>query len=77
MKGTPDKWSTDLVDITAPKGVVHVQIRGDGTVLWVNVDGVCRLRVCQILRLELDDERNNPDSPYFLKLESLMGKEKE
>jgi len=35
-----------MIDITAPKHEVEVLYR-DG-VLWVNVDGVCRLRTCQI-----------------------------
>jgi hypothetical protein len=34
------------VDITGP---VHgVQIQYSGSVLWVNVDGICRFRICQI-----------------------------
>lgn len=35
-----------MVDITGPEVEVEVSYR-DG-VLWVNVDGICRLRVCQI-----------------------------
>ena len=47
-----------LLDITAPEGV-QIQIRADGEVVWVNVDGICRLRICQIPHkgLTLDDER--------------------
>lgn len=36
-----------MLDITAPK-IVEVLVRVDEKVLWVNVDGVCVLRVCQI-----------------------------
>ena len=46
----------ELVDITAPEGV-ELSIREDGQVIWVNVDGVCRLRCCQIKHLEIEDKR--------------------
>ncbi len=39
------------IDITAPKAV-EVEWNAAKTVLWVNVDGVCRLRVCQIPHVE-------------------------
>lgn len=35
------------VDVTAPEHV-EVRIRGDKKVVWVNIDGVCVLRVCRI-----------------------------
>jgi hypothetical protein len=38
----------DMLDITDPKGFVQVVLRDDRTVLWVNVDGICRLRICRI-----------------------------
>lgn len=37
----------EMLDITAPE-VVEVRLRDDNKVLWVNVDGFCRLRICQI-----------------------------
>ena len=46
----------ELTDITGP-GIVEIQVRADGKVVWVNVDGICRLRCCQIKQLKLDDER--------------------
>jgi hypothetical protein len=47
----------DMIDITGP-GVVEVTVREDGSVLWINVDGICRLRICQIQqRLIIDDQR--------------------
>lgn len=46
------------LDITQPEHGVEVRIRSDGKVLWVNVDGVCRLRVCMIDRLDIEDERD-------------------
>ncbi len=34
-------------DITAP-GIVEVELSPDRTVLWVNVNGICLLRMCRI-----------------------------
>lgn len=41
-----------LVDITNPRSV-EVEIAQDGGRLWVNVDGVCVLRICQIPRIHV------------------------
>ncbi len=48
---------TQMLDITAPKDGVEVEINSDGKTLWVNVDGICRLRVCQIPVLMIVDNR--------------------
>lgn len=40
-------YDGQLLDITGAK-IVQVDIRKDRKTLWVNVDGVCILRVCQI-----------------------------
>lgn len=40
-------WDGQMVDIAAPVNV-EVEVRGDQKVLWVNVDGVTRLRICRI-----------------------------
>jgi hypothetical protein len=40
-------WDGEMVDIAAPVNV-EVEVRGDQKVLWVNVDGVARLRICRI-----------------------------
>ncbi len=48
-----------MIDITAPKQPVEIDIRFDGEVLWVNVDGKCALRVCRIPAIILKDSRNN------------------
>lgn len=45
-----------MKDVTAPE-VVEIFIRHDGRVVWVNVDGFCSFRACQIKRLEVIDER--------------------
>lgn len=39
---------------------VEISIKADGKVLWVNVDGICALRVSRIDRLKIEDAR--PDS---------------
>lgn len=48
----------NLKDITAPKLGVQVEIRADGKVLWVHVDGITELRICQIEGLEIVDNRS-------------------
>jgi hypothetical protein len=35
-----------MIDITHPDHAVEISYRNG--VLWVNVDGICKLRVCQI-----------------------------
>ncbi len=47
-----------MSDITAPKQPVEIDIRFDGGVLWVNVDGKCVLRICRIPAIILKDSRN-------------------
>ncbi len=57
----PVQWDRLLeahMDIT---GAVHVEvstglIAGQKPVLWVNVDGVCVLRICQITNLVIPTE---------------------
>ena len=34
-----------LIDIRSPEKQVEVQISDDGKRLWVNVDGICLLRI--------------------------------
>ncbi len=46
-----------VIDITAPSHV-EVKIRGDGKVVWVNVDGICKFRACQVKEFKLIDERD-------------------
>lgn len=43
-----------MIDITEPQEV-EVLIREDHKTLWINVDGVCRLRVSHISKLQIDD----------------------
>lgn len=37
----------EMLDITAPD-VVEIVVRQDRAVIWINVNGLCRLRVCNI-----------------------------
>lgn len=46
---------TSLRDMIAPV-VVEIQIRADRKVVWVNVDGVCSFRCCQIGELVIVDD---------------------
>jgi hypothetical protein len=49
-------YSEGMLDITAPD-IVEVEFREDGKVIWVNVDGKCALRICQISKLFVSDNR--------------------
>jgi hypothetical protein len=44
------------LDITGPEEV-EIMIKEDGKVLWVNVGGLCVLRICKIGKLTLEDKR--------------------
>lgn len=50
----PGVYDGQLLDITKPEHGVEVQIREDGAVVWVNVDGICRFRACQIHYLQFE-----------------------
>jgi rubredoxin len=45
-----------MLDITAPT-VVEVEVHSNGSVVWVNVDGVCAVRLCRIATLTINDKR--------------------
>ena len=45
-----------MEDITGPK-IIEIQIRRDGKVVWVIVDGKCVFRACQIDKLIIRDYR--------------------
>ncbi len=46
-----------MLDLVSPRVGVQVQIETTGRTLWVNVDGICRLRIQDIKHLEVDDDR--------------------
>lgn len=52
-----EKTNFEMLDITAPKGPVQIDIKSDGKVIWINVEGICVLRICQIEKLEITDQR--------------------
>lgn len=47
-----------MLDITAPDVGVEVDWRDDEKVLWVSVDGVTVLRICQIPKLEASHDED-------------------
>jgi hypothetical protein len=47
---------TDITGAVA----VEVSARDDGTVLWVNVNGVCVLRICRIQSLSITKPGETP-----------------
>lgn len=51
---TPDQIIEAFVDVT---GADHVEVAADMPrgVLWININGVCLLRICQIKELETRD----------------------
>ena len=49
-------WFRQPPDFSAPK-LVEMEVRADGKVAWVNVDGKCALRASQIENLVLRDAR--------------------
>jgi len=53
--------SLELTDITAPELGVQVSISADGKKVWVNVDGVCVLRITEIPELEVDNLHANKE----------------
>jgi hypothetical protein len=52
-----DLSTLEMMDITAPSSV-EIKIRSDGKVVWVNVNGICKLRCCRIGKLIIIDERD-------------------
>ena len=51
------------VDITQPAHGVEVRTNSNG-VLWVNVDGVCVLRVCRVEHLEINGDIQKCSIPF-------------
>jgi len=42
-----------MLDVTAPENV-EIQIKGDGKVIWIDVNGICVFRACRIGELTLN-----------------------
>ena len=47
----------NFLDIAEPK-VIQIEVNPTGSILWVNIDGLCVLRVCKIAKLTIIDNRN-------------------
>ena len=48
--------NVSFTDITLNnKESVEISIREDRKVIWINIDGVARIRICRIKKLILDD----------------------
>jgi hypothetical protein len=60
MGDNPDETQIQM-DVTAPQ-VVQVVIRRDGKVVWINVNGQCLFRACQVGRLDVDDQWRRDES---------------
>lgn len=52
---TGDELIAAHVDLTTPLHGVEVTISSNKSVLWVNVDGICILRICQIPYLLINE----------------------
>jgi hypothetical protein len=52
---------TECLDLNGKS--VQVQVREDGRTVWVNVDGICRLRASAIPELEIEDSRTQENEP--------------
>lgn len=50
-----------MQDITAPE-IVEIEIRRDGKIVWINVDGVAALRACRVENLTVIDHRTDDDA---------------
>ena len=46
----------EMIDITGAE-YVEILIKSDGSVIWINTDTHCVLRICQIKELRLIDQR--------------------
>jgi hypothetical protein len=54
------QMARQMLDIAAPENGVEVEIRNDGQVLWVHVDGATVLRICRIAAglIHIEDRRS-------------------
>lgn len=66
-----------VLDITCSAATqeVEVSIKKDGKVLWVNIDGICRLRVCRIPYLVIKDDRSRSITDNDAKVFEKTGSE--
>lgn len=64
--------TVELQDVTRPS---HLELTIDerGKTLWVNVDGICLLRACQIGELVLVDNRPPMSESHYIRQVSVQG----
>ncbi len=49
-----------MIDLRAQEleeGHVEVNISLNGKIIWINIDGICRLRAANLKSITIDDER--------------------
>lgn len=63
LKPTTQQLIDNTLDITAPALGVEIDVRDDGQVAWINVDGVCVLRLSRFPQLIVTDRRFYPKPP--------------
>lgn len=56
VSGTDDGTIGPQMEIGAPE-VVQIVIDRGGQVIWVNVDGICRLRASRVGTVRIEDQR--------------------
>lgn len=44
----PKSIDPQQMDITAPIGDVEIQVRSNGSVIWIHCEGITVLRICRI-----------------------------
>lgn len=55
-----EKLLEKSIDVTGAE-YCEIRIRDDGTVIWVNVDGICVCRICRIENLSVVDDRRKEE----------------
>ena len=64
---------TEMIDIIVPS-YIDICVSKDNKVLWINVDGVCRLRACQVKNLTIDAFNKHFDSNKAVKKQQTKTK---
>lgn len=49
-----DTDTPNMIDITGPEHV-EIALNEAHEIIWVNVDGICRLRICKVKHLVIED----------------------
>lgn len=70
LNPTTEQLMDAHLDITAVESV-QIEVKDDNSVLWINVDGICVLRICRITRLELPIHVMLSDAPTIIAFRKL------